>query len=124
RAVATARATSPGPQSGTVPSGSSVAGFRISSMSGAMMPRQPSRLRASRFMNHTDTGFSATFDALCRRADSLGLAVRGAFHPEAGEFDELLPAASAGTIVLLGFTGSEQWELFERSAEARDGLQN
>ena len=75
-------------------------------------------------MNHTDTGFSATFDALCRRADSLGLAVRGAFHPEAGEFDELLPAASAGTIVLLGFTGSVQWELFERSAEARDGLQN
>jgi len=75
-------------------------------------------------MSHTDTGISATFDVLCRRANSLGLAVRGAFHPEAGEFDRLLPAASAGTIVLLGFTGSMQWELFEGSAEANDGLPN
>jgi len=75
-------------------------------------------------MSHTDTGISATFDALCRRANSLGLAVRGAFHPEAGEFDGLLPAAGVGTIVLLGFTGSVQWELFTRSAEANDGLQN
>ncbi len=75
-------------------------------------------------MSHTDTGNSATFDALCRRANSLGMAVRGAFHPEAGEFDRLLPAARAGTIVLLGFTGSEQWKYFERSAEANDGLPN
>ncbi len=72
----------------------------------------------------TAAGLSATFDALCRRANSLGLAVRGAFHPEAGEFDQLLPAASAGTIVLLGFTGSVQWDLFKRSAEASDGLPN
>jgi hypothetical protein len=34
-----------------------------------------------------------TFAALCRRATSLGLAVRGAFHPEPREFDQLLPAA-------------------------------
>ncbi len=75
-------------------------------------------------MNHTGTGVSRAFDALCRRANSLGLAVRGAFHPEAGEFDQLLPAMSAGTIVLLGFTGSVQWALFQRSAEASDGLPN
>jgi len=72
----------------------------------------------------TATGFSATFDVLCRRAHSLGLAVRGGFHPEAGEFDELLPATGVGTIVLLGFTGRMQWELFKCSGEAGDGLPN
>jgi ferredoxin len=63
-----------------------------------------------------------TFDGLCRRATSLGLAVRGAFHPEPREFDELLPGVRAGTMVLLGFTGSDQWGLYQCSAEASDGL--
>jgi hypothetical protein len=62
------------------------------------------------------------FDALSRRAESLGLAVRGAFHPEPQEFDQLLPAAPVGTIVLLGFTGGVQWDLYRCSAEASDGL--
>ena len=63
-----------------------------------------------------------TFAALCRRATSLGLAVRGAFHPEPREFDQLLPAARIGTMVLLGFTGSEQWDRYQSCAEASDGL--
>jgi hypothetical protein len=60
---------------------------------------------------------------LGRRARAYGLALRGAFHPEPSEFDGLLPATtSAGTIVLLGFTGSVQWPLFACSPEANDGL--
>src|ERR1700690_586450 len=62
------------------------------------------------------------YDALCARAQALGLAVRGAFHPETREFDAQLSSAPAGTIVLLGFTGGLQWESYRYSAEARDGL--
>ena len=63
----------------------------------------------------------ASFDAICRRARSVGLAVRGAFHPKPGEFDRQLAGMFAATIVLLGFTGSEQWEHFQHSPEANDG---
>jgi hypothetical protein len=64
----------------------------------------------------------SSYDALCRRALSLGLAVRGAFHPAPREFEQLLPETPVGTIILLGFTGSLQWDLFKRSAEASDGM--
>jgi hypothetical protein len=64
----------------------------------------------------------AQFDQLRRRASESGLAVRGAFHPQPGEFDGTWPAASVGTIVLLGFTGSAQWAFFNNSPEALDGL--
>jgi hypothetical protein len=70
----------------------------------------------------SNAGPGVDFDALCRRAISLGLAVRGAFLPEPGEFELLLPAMRVGTIILLGFTGSLQWEGYSRSAEASDGL--
>lgn len=63
-------------------------------------------------------------DQLCRRAEALGLAVRGGFHPTPGELAAALPDVGAGTIVLLGFTGSLQWPYFERSMEAMDGLPN
>jgi hypothetical protein len=60
---------------------------------------------------------------LGRRAHACGLALRGAFHPEPSEFDGLPPATTrAGTIVLLGFTGSVQWPIFACSPEANDGL--
>jgi hypothetical protein len=62
------------------------------------------------------------FDELCRRAHVLGLAVRGAFHPRAGEFDENFPGLDVQTVVMLGFTGGAQWEFFERSPEAIDRL--
>ena len=52
----------------------------------------------------------------------MGLAVRGAFHPQPGEFGPVPGGAEPGTIVLLGFTGSDQWSVFEDSREARDGL--
>lgn len=63
------------------------------------------------------------FFELRRRADGVGLAVRGAFHPEPDEFDiGLPPSVTAGTCVLLGFTGRAQWHMFAKSAEAHDGL--
>jgi hypothetical protein len=70
----------------------------------------------------SNAGPDVDFDALCRCANSRGLAVRGAFHPEPGEFDLLVPAVRAATIILLGFTGSLQWEGYLKSAEASDGL--
>jgi hypothetical protein len=62
----------------------------------------------------------ASFGAIGHRANCAGLAVRGAFHPEPQEFDRYLPGVSAATIILLGFTGSQQWEYFHGSAEAHD----
>ena len=63
----------------------------------------------------------ASFDAICRRAAAVGLAVRGAFHPEPDEFDQKIPGLRAATIILLGFIGSLQWEHFQRSLESGDG---
>jgi ferredoxin len=62
------------------------------------------------------------FDQLCRRAEAVGLAVRGGFHPEPDELSAWLPGAHGGTLVLLGFTGSLQWRHFADSSEAHDGL--
>jgi hypothetical protein len=64
-----------------------------------------------------------TFDALSRRAGALGVAVRGGFHLKPGEFDGVMPPSpNVRTMVLLGFTGSEQWPIYVSSAEAGDGL--
>jgi hypothetical protein len=64
-----------------------------------------------------------TFAALENAANARGLAVRGAFHPAADEFASNLPQqVVAGTLVLLGFTGSLQWSAFAASVEARDGM--
>jgi len=51
-------------------------------------------------------------------AEQAGLAFRGAFHPEA---NDLPVGVSAGTIVMLGFIGGEQWRGFAASPEYRDG---
>jgi hypothetical protein len=61
-------------------------------------------------------------DQLYRRTAMIGLAVRGAFHPLPGELAGVAGAAESGTIVLLGFTGSDQWSVFQDSSEAQDGL--
>jgi hypothetical protein len=57
-----------------------------------------------------------------RRAEQVGLAVRGAFHPVAGEFEQLPLQALDGTVVLLGFTAGRQWPQFAQSSEFRDAL--
>jgi ferredoxin len=64
----------------------------------------------------------AWLDDLERRADSAGLAVRGAFHPSPGEFEPLPAPAHQGTLVLLGFTADLQWPVFAASPEASDAL--
>lgn len=56
-------------------------------------------------MTEPDTGLAA----LGRRAAAVGLAMRGACHE------------ATGTVVLLGFTGSDQWPVFAASPEAADG---
>lgn len=50
--------------------------------------------------------------------EGAGLAFRGAFHPAV---EDLPAGVSAGTIVMLGFTGGEQWAAFTKSSEYRDG---
>jgi len=65
----------------------------------------------------------AGFVELCGRIAAVGLAVRGAFHPQPHERDLGLPATLAvGTVVLVGFTGSLQWHAFAQSIEAHDAL--
>jgi hypothetical protein len=60
---------------------------------------------------------------LVRRAGEQGVAVRGGFHPETADAATLLPhSMAAGTVVLLGFTGSAQWSRYACSREASDGL--
>jgi hypothetical protein len=61
-------------------------------------------------------------DQLRQRAAGMGLAVRGAFHPESGELSAITGMPEPGTVVLLGFTGAEQWSAFQASQEALDGL--
>jgi hypothetical protein len=58
------------------------------------------------------------YAALVERTARAGLAVRGAFHPAAGEFAGL---PGEGTLMLLGFTGGRQWPVFQAAPEARDG---
>jgi hypothetical protein len=48
--------------------------------------------------------------------------VLGASHPEPGELGRISGMWEPGTVVLLGFTGSAQWSIFQDSREARDGL--
>ncbi|HNS86531.1 MAG TPA: hypothetical protein PKH09_06485 [Parvularculaceae bacterium] len=57
-------------------------------------------------------------DDIRAAAEATGLAFRGAFHPEA---KDLPTGVAAGTIVMLGFIGGEQWRGFAASAEYRDG---
>jgi hypothetical protein len=63
-------------------------------------------------------------EELTKRAQELGVAVRGAFHPDPEELWPQLSSTPIGTIVLLGFTGGTQWPVFARSAEASDGQPN
>jgi hypothetical protein len=50
--------------------------------------------------------------------EGAGLAFRGAFHPGA---DDMPASAPAGTLVMVGFVGRQQWAGFSGSPEFRDG---
>jgi hypothetical protein len=59
-----------------------------------------------------------SLEGLKRAIVAKGLAFRGAFHPNPHD----LPAGiEAGTLVLVGFVGRDQWPEFAASPEARDG---
>jgi hypothetical protein len=65
----------------------------------------------------------ATWETLASDVVQLGFALRGAFHPVP---EDGAPALSNGepalTVVLLGWTGGDQWPVFAASQEANDGL--
>ena len=60
---------------------------------------------------------------LIRVVNRLGLAFRGAFHPEPADgVPPLADDTPTLTVVLLGWTGGDQWPVFAASPEFRDGL--
>lgn len=66
-----------------------------------------------------------SYGQLCDAAAGAGLACRGGFEP--GSSDDVPPLAcgrAARALVLLGFTGSLQWERFASSPEFGDGWPN
>ncbi len=64
---------------------------------------------------------TATYAQLCAQAATVGLACRGGFHPEDGDALPEVSGHPARTVVLLGFTGREQWPVFAASPESGDG---
>ena len=67
------------------------------------------------------SGDSTTYAQLCAAASAAGLACRGGFHPQDGDGVPGLDECSVHTVVLLGFTGREQWPTFAASPERGDG---
>jgi hypothetical protein len=62
-------------------------------------------------------------DELIAGLKRLGLAHRGAFHPAPEDgVPPLADGSPTATIVLLGWTGSQEWPVFAESPEAGDGL--
>lgn len=62
-----------------------------------------------------------TLDNINVEVEAADLAFRGAFHPDK---DDLPPGEAAGTLVMLGFVGGEQWAGFAVSPEYRDRKPN
>jgi len=64
-------------------------------------------------------------EQVAAEAAVVGIAVRGAFHPD---IDDEVPAmrgdGAVGTLVLAGFAGRAQWPIFAASPEASDGRAN
>jgi hypothetical protein len=64
----------------------------------------------------------ASLEQAAAAAAAVGIALRGAFHPEAGDgVPPLSGAARVGTLVLAGMVGRAQWPTFAASPEASDG---
>ena len=71
---------------------------------------------------HDPVAPAAVLAALRAEAEGLGLALRGAFHPQPADAVPLrADGGGAATVVLLGFTGSAQWPVFAASPEFADG---
>jgi hypothetical protein len=62
-------------------------------------------------------------EELTRELDGTGMAFRGAFHPSPGDgVPPFADGTKTGTLVLLGWTGGDQWPVFAASPEACDDL--
>lgn len=70
-------------------------------------------------MSETD---STAYGRLCAAAAAIGLACRGGFNPQDGDGVPLVDDRPVHTVVLLGFTGREQWPIFAASPEYGDGV--
>ena len=69
-------------------------------------------------------GGGADFTAVRDAIEAVGLAVRGAFRPEAGDaVPELPDGRVSGTLVLIGNAGSDMWTAFRCSPEFASGEQ-
>jgi len=65
---------------------------------------------------------AASLEQAAAAAAAAGIALRGAFHPEAGDGVPLLPGGTpTGTLVLAGTVGRAHWPAFAASPEASDG---
>lgn len=74
-------------------------------------------------MNSLVGSSGARYAALLRDAQHCGLECRGGFHPSAEDSIPALPdGARPATLVLLGFVGDRQWDVFLGAPEAQDGL--
>ncbi|MBS0416099.1 MAG: hypothetical protein JSR66_00190 [Proteobacteria bacterium] len=65
-----------------------------------------------------------TFEDLQHRFESAGLSVRGGFHPQSADSLPDINGRPAQTLIMLGFTGSQNWPTFTSSVEYRDGRAN
>ncbi len=74
-------------------------------------------------MSVHDESTGTRYAALLHDAERVGLDCRGGFHPGSDDSVPLLPDGTRpGTLVLLGFVGDRQWDVFRRAPEAADGL--
>jgi hypothetical protein len=65
---------------------------------------------------------ASSFERLRADAEAEGLALRGGFYPEAADGVPAFPDGGiARTIVLFGFVGTTEWQVFASSAEYADG---
>jgi len=65
----------------------------------------------------------SSVETVVRAIGAGGLSVRGSFIPDACEHGPpFLDGTCCGTVVLLGWTGGDQWPVFASSLEFHDGL--
>ena len=65
-----------------------------------------------------------TYGELARRIESAGLAARGGFYPQPSDAVADVDGRPVRALILIGFTGVQQWAAFEASPEYLDGLGN
>lgn len=64
-------------------------------------------------------------EQIAQRIQTVGLSLRGGFHPIADDAVPLLPSGRlAGTLVLIGNVGAAMWPTFSNSSQARMDLEN